>query len=90
MNIKEHINALRIQFVNKNLKEPSGIILSPKTAAELLKPMSNYQNFDFEKGLSDTELIEKYGDAKIDLVGQLKKMIKTPSNSSILKQQKAK
>jgi hypothetical protein len=43
-----------------------------------------------EKGLSDAELIKKYGDAKIDLVGQLKKMIKTPSNSSILKQQKGK
>ena len=41
-----------------------------------------------QKGLSDAELIKKYGDTKIDLVGQLKKMIKTPSNSAVLKVQK--
>lgn len=41
-----------------------------------------------QKELSDTKLVEKYESGKIDFISQLKKMIKTPSNSSILKTQK--
>lgn len=41
-----------------------------------------------QKGLSDKELVKKYEAGKIDMANPLKKMIKNPSNSSILKGEK--
>lgn len=40
------------------------------------------------KGLTDTELVAKYEDGKINLKKHVKKLLKTPSNSSVLKTKK--
>ena len=41
-----------------------------------------------KKGLSDKELISKYEGGKIDMAKPLKRLLKTPSNSAILKTKK--
>ncbi len=40
------------------------------------------------KGLSDTELVQKYESGTIDLKHPVKRLLKTPSNSSVLKDKK--
>jgi hypothetical protein len=41
-----------------------------------------------QKGLTDSQLVKKYEGGKLDLTKPLKRLLKTPSNSSILKNQK--
>lgn len=43
---------------------------------------------NLRKGLSDKELISKYEGGKIDMKKPLKRLLKTPSNSSVLKKKK--
>jgi hypothetical protein len=42
-------------------------------------------NKEIKKGLSDTELIDKYERGKIDLKRPIKRLLKTQTNSSVLR-----
>ncbi len=40
------------------------------------------------KGLTDNQLVKKYEGGKVDFAKPIKRLLKTPSNSSILKNKK--
>lgn len=66
----------------------SAKLLKERTRASKVKHIKDKTVKIREKGLSDDELIKKYEAGKIILQPAIKKMIKTPSPSSVLKTQR--
>lgn len=69
----------------KSLPFSAKLLEERTTKVRYIKPKTANNK---EKGLSDDELIKKYEAGKINLSAAVKKMIKSPSPSSVLKNQR--